>query len=66
MLSQLLLNRLPSLLLGEMPQHYRESIIRKIGLTDLQSRDLFQRAVGLSHPIAHGQFAMVALRDDVR
>ena len=65
MLSQFLLNRLPLLFIGEMAQHNRESIISKIGLPDIQARHLFQRAMGLPHPVAHRQLAMVALRDDV-
>jgi hypothetical protein len=49
-----------------MAQHNHQSIISKIGLANIQARDLFQRAVRLAHPIPHGHFAMVALRDDVR
>ena len=66
MLSQLLRGSLPTRRIRQMPQHNRQAIIRKVGLADIQSRDLFQCAVRLTHPVAHRQFAMVALRDDMR
>ncbi len=63
MLPQLLLNGVPTGLIRQMPQYNREPIIGKIGLTNIQSRHLFQRTVSLPHPVAHRQFAMVALGD---
>ena len=65
MLSQLLLNGVPAGLIREMPQHNRQSIIGKIGLANIQARDLLQCAVCLAHPIPHCHFAMVALRDNM-
>ncbi|HVB25539.1 MAG TPA: hypothetical protein VNG51_26615 [Ktedonobacteraceae bacterium] len=65
MLSQLLLNGVPAGLIREMAQHNRQAIIGKIGLANIQARDLFQGAVRLAHPIPHGHFAMVALRDNM-
>jgi len=52
---QLFYDTMPQFLIGEMPQHNGEPIMGTIGLTTIHSCDLFQRPVGLSHPVAHRQ-----------
>ena len=65
MLSQFLRGSLPADHITQVPEHNRQAVVCKIRFTDVQSGDLFQRAVRLPHPVPHGHFAMVALRDNV-